>query len=236
MAGKKYKAALAQIDRTKTYDYAEAVALAKKLSTTKFDSSVEVSYSLNVDPRQADQNIRGAIVLPNGTGRTQKVLVIADGPKAEEAKAEAPKAKAAKKAAGADFVGADDMLDQIKNGWLGFDVIVATPNMMGKLGRFGKLLGPKGLMPNPKTGTVTMNVGQAVTEIKKGKVEYRVDKDGNVNVMIGKTSFSDEALAQNFKTLYDQIVRVKPQTVKGNYIKGVTVSTTMGPGIKVTVA
>lgn len=225
MAGKKYKAALAQIDRTKTYDYAEAVALAKKLSTTKFDSSVEVSYSLNVDPRQADQNIRGAIVLPNGTGRTQKVLVIADGPKAEEAKA-----------AGADFVGADDMLEQIKGGWLGFDIIVATPNMMGKLGRFGKLLGPKGLMPNPKTGTVTMNVGQAVTEIKKGKVEYRVDKDGNVNVMIGKTSFSDEALAQNFKTLYDQIVRVKPQTVKGNYIKGVTVSTTMGPGIKVTVA
>ncbi|MEE3487769.1 MAG: 50S ribosomal protein L1 [Bulleidia sp.] len=225
MAGKKYKAALAQIDRTKTYDYAEAVALAKKLSTTKFDSSVEVSYSLNVDPRQADQNIRGAIVLPNGTGRTQKVLVIADGPKAEEARA-----------AGADFVGADDMLEQIKGGWLGFDIIVATPNMMGKLGRFGKLLGPKGLMPNPKTGTVTMNVGQAVTEIKKGKVEYRVDKDGNVNVMIGKTSFSDEALAQNFKTLYDQIVRVKPQTVKGNYIKGVTVSTTMGPGIKVTVA
>ena len=225
MAGKKYKAALAQIDRTKTYDYAEAVALAKKLSTTKFDSSVEVSYSLNVDPRQADQNIRGAIVLPNGTGRTQKVLVIADGPKAEEARA-----------AGADFVGADDMLEQIKGGWLGFDIIVATPNMMGKLGRFGKLLGPKGLMPNPKTGTVTMNIAQAVEEIKKGKVEYRVDKDGNVNVMIGKTSFSDEALAQNFKTLYDQIVRVKPQTVKGNYIKGVTVSTTMGPGIKVTVA
>lgn len=225
MAGKKYKAALAQIDRTKTYDYAEAVALAKKLSTTKFDSSVEVSYSLNVDPRQADQNIRGAIVLPNGTGRTQKVLVIADGPKAEEARA-----------AGADFVGADDMLEQIKGGWLGFDIIVATPNMMGKLGRFGKLLGPKGLMPNPKTGTVTMNVGNAVAEIKKGKVEYRVDKDGNINVMIGKTSFTDEALAQNFKTLNDQILRVKPQTVKGAYIKGVTVSTTMGPGIKVTVA
>ena len=155
MAGKKYKAALAQVDRTKTYPYAEAVALAKKTSTTKFDSSIEACFNLNIDPRQADQNIRGAMVLPNGTGRSQKVLVIADGAKAEEAKA-----------AGADFGGADDMLEQIKNGWLGFDVIVATPNMMGKLGRFGKLLGPKGLMPNPKTGTVTMNVGQAVTEIK----------------------------------------------------------------------
>ena len=165
MAGKKYKAALAQVDRTKTYPYAEAVALAKKTSTTKFDSSIEACFNLNIDPRQADQNIRGAMVLPNGTGRSQKVLVIADGAKAEEAKA-----------AGADFVGADDMLEQIKNGWLGFDVIVATPNMMGKLGRFGKLLGPKGLMPNPKTGTVTMNIAQAVEEIKKGKVEYRTDK------------------------------------------------------------
>ncbi|MCI6068326.1 MAG: 50S ribosomal protein L1, partial [Galactobacillus timonensis] len=198
MAGKKYKAALAQVDRTKTYPYAEAVALAKKTSTTKFDSSIEACFNLNIDPRQADQNIRGAMVLPNGTGRSQKVLVIADGAKADEAKA-----------AGADFVGADDMLDQIKNGWLGFDVIVATPNMMGKLGRFGKLLGPKGLMPNPKTGTVTMNIAQAVEEIKKGKVEYRTDKDGNVNVMIGKASFSEEALAENFKALYDQIAKVR---------------------------
>ncbi|MDD5851070.1 MAG: 50S ribosomal protein L1 [Galactobacillus timonensis] len=225
MAGKKYKAALAQVDRTKTYPYAEAVALAKKTSTTKFDSSIEACFNLNIDPRQADQNIRGAMVLPNGTGRSQKVLVIADGAKAEEAKA-----------AGADFVGADDMLDQIKNGWLGFDVIVATPNMMGKLGRFGKLLGPKGLMPNPKTGTVTMNIAQAVEEIKKGKVEYRTDKDGNVNVMIGKASFSEEALAENFKALYDQIAKVRPASVKGNYMNSVTVASTMGPGVKVTIA
>ena len=225
MAGKKYKAALAQVDRTKTYPYAEAVALAKKTSTTKFDSSIEACFNLNIDPRQADQNIRGAMVLPNGTGRSQKVRVIADGAKAEEAKA-----------AGADFVGADDMLEQIKNGWLGFDVIVATPNMMGKLGRFGKLLGPKGLMPNPKTGTVTMNIAQAVEEIKKGKVEYRTDKDGNVNVMIGKASFTDEALAENFKALYDQIAKVRPASVKGNYMNSVTVASTMGPGVKVTIA
>lgn len=225
MAGKKYKAALAQVDRTKTYPYAEAVALAKKTSTTKFDSSIEACFNLNIDPRQADQNIRGAMVLPNGTGRSQKVLVIADGAKAEEAKA-----------VGADFVGADDMLEQIKNGWLGFDVIVATPNMMGKLGRFGKLLGPKGLMPNPKTGTVTMNIAQAVEEIKKGKVEYRTDKDGNVNVMIGKASFSEEALAENFKALYDQIAKVRPASVKGNYMNSVTVASTMGPGVKVTIA
>ena len=225
MAGKKYKAALAQVDRTKTYPYAEAVALAKKTSTTKFDSSIEACFNLNIDPRQADQNIRGAMVLPNGTGRSQKVLVIADGAKAEEAKA-----------AGADFVGADDMLEQIKNGWLGFDVIVATPNMMGKLGRFAKLLGPKGLMPNPKTGTVTMNIAQAVEEIKKGKVEYRTDKDGNVNVMIGKASFTDEALAENFKALYDQIAKVRPASVKGNYMNSVTVASTMGPGVKVTIA
>ena len=225
MAGQKYKAALAQVDRTKTYPYAEAVALAKKTSTTKFDSSIEACFNLNIDPRQADQNIRGAMVLPNGTGRSQKVLVIADGAKADEAKA-----------AGADFVGADDMLDQIKNGWLGFDVIVATPNMMGKLGRFGKLLGPKGLMPNPKTGTVTMNIAQAVEEIKKGKVEYRTDKDGNVNVMIGKASFSEEALAENFKALYDQIAKVRPASVKGNYMNSVTVASTMGPGVKVTIA
>ncbi len=224
MAGKKYTAALAMVDRSKTYSYAEAVALAKKTTTTKFDSSVEVSFSLNVDPRQAEQNIRGALVLPNGTGRSQRVLVITQGAKVEEAKA-----------AGADYVGGKDMLDQIQGGWFDFDVIVATPDMMGQLGRLGKLLGPKGLMPNPKTGTVTTDVAKAIDEIKKGKVEYRVDKDGNLNVMIGKVSFTDEALAENYKALYDQIVRVKPATVKGAYIKAVTVSTTMGPGIKVTV-
>ena len=224
MAGKKYIAALAQVDRSKTYGYKEAVALAKKTNTAKFDASVEASFNLNVDPRQADQNIRGAMVLPNGTGRTQKVLVVAEGEKADEAKS-----------AGADYVGADDMLEQIKGGWLDFDIIVATPNMMGKLGRFGKQLGPKGLMPNPKTGTVTMNVAQAVEEIKKGKIEYRVDKDGNVNVMIGKVSFSEEALAQNFKALYDQLAKIRPASVKGTFMKSVTVSTTMGPGVRVTV-
>ncbi|MDD6258409.1 MAG: 50S ribosomal protein L1 [Erysipelotrichaceae bacterium] len=225
MAGKKYKAALAQVDRSRTYDYKEALALAKKLANTNFDSSVEVSFSLNVDPRQADQNIRGAMVLPNGTGKTQKVLVIADGPKAEEAKA-----------AGADYVGADEMIDQIKGGWFDFDIIVATPNMMGKLGRLGRVLGPKGLMPNPKTGTVTMEIANAVNEIKKGKIEYRVDKDGNINALIGKVSFTEEQLAQNFKALYDQLAKVRPNSVKGAFMKSVTVSTTMGPGIKVTVA
>lgn len=224
MAGKKYSAALAMVDRSKTYSYAEAVALAQKTTTTKFDSSVEVSFSLNVDPRQAEQNIRGALVLPNGTGRTQRVLVITQGPKVEEAKA-----------AGADFVGGKELLEQIQGGWFDFDIIVATPDMMGQLGRLGKVLGPKGLMPNPKTGTVTPDVAKAIEEIKKGKVEYRVDKDGNLNVMIGKVSFTEQALAENYKALYDQIVRVKPATVKGAYIKGITVSTTMGPGIKVTV-
>ena len=224
MAGKKYEAAKAKVDRSKVYNYKEGIALAKELANTKFDSSVEVSFFLNIDPRQADQNIRGAMVLPNGTGKTRKVLVITQGAKEEEARA-----------AGADFVGGADMLEQIKNGWLGFDIIVATPDMMGQLGRLGKLLGPKGLMPNPKTGTVTMNVAQAIEEIKKGKVTYRTDRDGNVNVMIGKCSFTDEALAENFKALYDQMVRIRPAAVKGTYIKGCTLSTTMGPGIKVTI-
>ena len=196
MAGKKYRAALEQVDSAKVYDYKEAIALAKKISTTKFDSSLEASFVLNVDPRQAEQNIRGAMVLPHGTGKTQRVLVITQGAKEEEAKA-----------AGADFVGGADMIQQIQGGWFDFDIIVATPDMMGQLGKLGKLLGPKGLMPNPKTGTVTMDVAKAIDEIKKGKVEYRVDKDGNINVSFGK----------------------------GTYLKGVTVSTTMGPGIKVTV-
>lgn len=222
MAGKKYKEAAKLVDSSKTYTYQEAVALAKKTSTTKFDATVEVSFFLNVDPRQADQNIRGAMVLPNGTGKTRRVLVVTQGAKVEEAKA-----------AGADIVGGADVLEQIQHGWMDFDIIVATPDMMGQLGRLGKILGPRGLMPNPKTGTVTMNVTQAIEEIKKGRVGYRVDRDGNVNVLIGKTSFSDEQLAGNFKALYDQIVKIKPSTVKGTYIKGITVSTTMGPGIKV---
>lgn len=224
MAGKKYNAAKAMVDHEKVYNYKEAVKLAKQTACTKFDSSVEASFFLNVDPRQADQNIRGAMVLPNGTGKTRKVLVVAQGAKADEAKA-----------AGADFVGGAEILEEIKNGWLGFDTIVATPDMMGQLGRLGKLLGPRGLMPNPKTGTVTMNVAQAIDEIKKGKVQYRVDRDGNVNVMIGKVSFTDEALAENFKALYDQLVRIKPAAVKGTYMKNITISTTMGPGIRTTV-
>ncbi|MDI6414757.1 50S ribosomal protein L1 [Solobacterium moorei] len=224
MAGKKYRAALEQVDSAKVYDYKEAIALAKKISTTKFDSSLEASFVLNVDPRQAEQNIRGAMVLPHGTGKTQRVLVITQGAKEEEAKA-----------AGADFVGGIDMIQQIQGGWFDFDIIVATPDMMGQLGKLGKLLGPKGLMPNPKTGTVTMDVAKAIDEIKKGKVEYRVDKDGNINVLFGKVSFTEEALVENFKALYDRILKARPVTVKGTYLKGVTVSTTMGPGIKVTV-
>jgi ribosomal protein L1 len=224
MAGKKYRAALEQVDSAKVYDYKEAIALAKKISTTKFDSSLEASFVLNVDPRQAEQNIRGAMVLPHGTGKTQRVLVITQGAKEDEAKV-----------AGADFVGGADMIQQIQGGWFDFDIIVATPDMMGQLGKLGKLLGPKGLMPNPKTGTVTMDVAKAIDEIKKGKVEYRVDKDGNINVLFGKVSFTEEALVENFKALYDRILKARPVTVKGTYLKGVTVSTTMGPGIKVTV-
>ncbi|MCI6271358.1 MAG: 50S ribosomal protein L1 [Erysipelotrichaceae bacterium] len=224
MAGKKYLEAAKLVDSTITYNYKDAVSLAKKTNYTKFDASVEVSFYLNVDPRQADQNIRGALVLPNGTGRTQKVLVVTQGPKEQEAID-----------AKADYVGGKEILDKIKGGWFDFDVIVATPDMMGELGKLGKLLGPKGLMPNPKTGTVTVNVANAVNEIKKGKVEYRVDREGNINVLIGKCSFTDEQLAENFKALYDTIVKSRPAAVKGAFIKNLTVSSTMGPGIRVTV-
>ena len=224
MAGKKYEAAKAKVDRSRIYNYKEGIALAKEIAPSKFDESVELSFFLNIDPRQADQNIRGAIVLPNGTGKKQTILVITQGAKEEEARQ-----------AGADYVGGADMLEKIKGGWFEFDKIVATPDMMGQLGKLGKLLGPKGLMPNPKTGTVTMNVAQAIDEIKKGKAEYRTDRDGNVNVMIGKCSFTDEALAENFKAIYDQIVKIKPSAVKGTYIKNLTLSTTMGPGIHVSV-
>lgn len=224
MAGKKYLEAVKLIDNSKTYSYTEAVELAKKTSTTKFDSSVEACFNLNVDPRHADQQIRGAIVLPHGTGKTQKVLVVTQGAKEQEAKD-----------AGADFVGGKEILEDIKKGWFEFDVIVATPDMMGELGKLGKVLGPKGLMPNPKTGTVTMDVTKAVTEIKKGKIEYRVDKEGNINVAIGKVSFTAEQLAENFKSLYDVIAKARPAAVKGFYMKSVTLATTMGPGIKITV-
>ena len=220
MAGKKYEAAKALVDRSKVYNYKEGIALAKKTNWTKFDASVEVSFVLNVDPRQADQNIRGAIVLPNGTGRSQKVLVVTQGAKEEEARN-----------AGADYVGGKDILEQIKGGWFDFDVIVATPDMMGELGKLGKILGPKGLMPNPKTGTVTPNVAAAITEIKKGKVTYRVDKDGNLNVLIGKKSFTEAALVENYNAMYNAVMKARPTTVKGAYVQSITLASTMSPGV-----
>ncbi len=223
--GKNYLNSLAKIEKGKLYSALEAIKLVKETNTAKFDATVEVSFKLNVDPRHADQQIRGAMVLPNGTGRTQKVLVITQGAKEEEAKN-----------AGADYVGGKEKLEEIKKGWFDFDVIVATPDMMGELGKLGKILGPKGLMPNPKTGTVTMNVAAAVEEIKKGKITYRVDKDGNINCMIGKCSFTDEALVENFNVLYNAIAKARPAAVKGTYILNVVLSSTMGPGVKVTAA
>lgn len=223
--GKKYIAAAAQVDRTKLYPVDDAIALAKKINTAKFDASVEMSFRLNVDPRHADQQIRGAVVLPHGTGRSQKVLVITQGPKEKEALD-----------AGADIVGGKELLEKIKGGWFEFDIIVATPDMMGELGKLGKILGPKGLMPNPKTGTVTMDVAKAVVDIKKGKVEYRVDKEGNIGVLVGKISFTDVQLHENIKTLFDLITRARPAAVKGIYMKNVVITTTMGPGIKIDTA
>lgn len=220
--GKNYVAAKEKVDRTKKYPIVEAISLAKELTATKFDSTVELVFRLNVNPRHADQQIRGAMVLPNGTGKSQKVLVITQGPKEQEAID-----------ANADFVGGADMIDKIKGGWFEFDIIVATPDMMGELGKIGKILGPKGLMPNPKTGTVTMDVAKAVEEIKKGKVQYRVDKEGNVHVIIGKVSFSDDQLIQNYQAIYDVILKARPATVKGTYMKNLVLSTTMGPGIPV---
>ncbi|WP_305153099.1 50S ribosomal protein L1, partial [uncultured Dubosiella sp.] len=204
------------------YSVEEAVALAKKAATAKFDETVEVSFNLNVDPRHADQQIRGAMVLPHGTGKTQTVAVVAEGDKAKEAEA-----------AGADFVGADELIQKIQGGWFGFDVLIATPNMMGKLGRLGRVLGPKGLMPNPKTGTVTMDIANAINEVKKGKITYRVDKEGNINVLIGKISFDDDKLVENFRAIYQTIAKARPTKVKGTYIKNLVLSTTMGPGIHV---
>ena len=220
--GKNYMNSLSKIEKGKQYSVSEAVKLVKENATAKFDESIEVSFNLNVDPRHADQQIRGAMVLPNGTGRSQKVLVVTQGAKEEEAKN-----------AGADYVGAKEILEDIKKGWFDFDVIVATPDMMGELGKLGKILGPKGLMPNPKTGTVTMNVANAVNEIKKGKIEYRVDKEGNINCLIGKKSFTDEALVENYKALYGAIAKARPAAVKGNYILNIVLSSTMGPGVKV---
>jgi len=219
--GKKYLAAAKLVDREKRYELVEGIALLKKTSFEKFDSSVQLSLNLNVDPRHADQQIRGAVVLPNGTGRSQKVLVVTQGPKEKEALD-----------AGADFVGNKEILEKVKGGWFDFDIIVATPDMMGELGKLGKILGPKGLMPNPKTGTVTMDVAKAVKDIKKGKVEYRVDKEGNISVLFGRVSFTEEQLQENLTTLLDLIRKARPAAVKGHYMKNVVISTTMGPGIK----
>jgi large subunit ribosomal protein L1 len=210
------------IDAGKLYSPAQAVELARKSSTTKFDPTVEVAVRLGVDPRKADQMVRGTVNLPHGTGKTARVLVFAAGDRAEEARA-----------AGADFVGADDMIERIQGGFLDFDAVVATPDMMGKVGRLGRVLGPRGLMPNPKTGTVTADVAKAVTEIKGGKIEFRVDRHGNLHFIIGKASFPDRSLVENYAAAIDEVIRLKPAAAKGRYLKKVTFATTMGPGVPV---
>ena len=221
--GKAYKAALAEFDKQTYYETAEAFDILNRMPRAKFDETVEVSIRLGVDSRHADQQVRGAIVLPNGTGTTKKVLVFAKGEKAKEAEE-----------AGADYVGADEMAKKIQTeNWFDFDVVVATPDMMGVVGRLGKILGPKGLMPNPKSGTVTMNVTQALNEIKAGKVEYRLDKTNIIHTPIGKMSFGPEKLKENFDALLEAVVKAKPAAAKGQYLRSVTVSSTMGPGIKI---
>lgn len=220
--GKRFQEALKLVDRTVLYEPAEAVELAKKTATAKFDETIEVAVRLGVDPRHADQMVRGAVVLPHGTGKSRRVLVFAKGDKAKEAEA-----------AGADYVGAEDLVQKIQGGWLEFDAAVATPDMMGMVGRLGRILGPKGLMPNPKTGTVTFDVAAAVREIKQGKVEFRVDKTGIVHVPIGKASFDSRHLLENFYALMEAIVRARPAATKGTYIRSVVISSTMGPGIRV---
>jgi large subunit ribosomal protein L1 len=225
MSGKKYLDALTKVDRNQRYLLEDSLRLAKETARAKFDETVEMSIRLGVDPRQADQNIRGTVTLPHGMGKAVRVLAFAKGEKEKEAQE-----------AGADFVGSDDLVKKITEGWLDFDKAVATPDMMAAVGRIGKILGPRGLMPNPKTGTVTMDIGKAVKEIKAGKLEYRVDKAGIVHVPVGKASFGSEQLIDNAKAVLGSILRAKPASAKGNYIKGVTVTTTMGPGIKIDLA
>lgn len=221
--GKKYVEAIQKVEKTKLYTKEEAIKLVKETSTTKFDSSVEVALRLNLDTKKADQQLRGAIVLPHGTGKTKRVLVIAKGEQAKKAKD-----------AGADYVGDTDMLEKIeKENWFDFDVMIATPDMMPLLGKLGRVLGPKGLMPNPKTGTVTVDVAKAVSEVKAGRVEYRTDSFGNVHGIIGKVSFTEEQLLENLNAFVATILKVKPATVKGDYIKNVSVTSTMGPGIRI---
>ena len=221
--GKKYVDALKQIDKTKQYDMAEAIEKAIEIAPAKFDETLELHVKLGVDSRHADQQVRGVVVLPNGTGKSVRVLVIAKGAKADEAQA-----------AGADYVGAEEYVDKIqKEGWFEFDVMITTPDMMGLVGRMGKLLGPKGLMPNPKSGTVTMDVAKAISDVKAGKVEYRVDKQSICHVIFGKKSFGKDKLLENVTTIMDAIIKAKPASAKGTYLKSVAIATTMGPGIKV---
>jgi len=219
---KAYRAAEEQIEAQKLYSPAQAIHLAKSTSKTKFDPTVEVALRLGVDPRKADQMVRGTVNLPHGTGKTARVLVFATGDRAEEARA-----------AGADFVGSDDLIERIQGGWLDFDAVVATPDLMGKVGRLGRVLGPRGLMPNPKTGTVTPDVGKAVSDIKGGKIEFRVDRHGNLHFIIGKASFDDKSLVENYAAALEEIVRLKPAAAKGRYLRKITFTTTMGPGILV---
>ena len=223
--GKKYAEAAKLIDKEKAYQPMEAIELVKKAAPAKFDETVEVAVRLGVDPRKQDQNVRGVVVLPHGTGKTKRVLVFAKGEKAKEAEA-----------AGADYVGDQDLIAKIQQGWLEFDVCVATPDMMGEVGKLGRILGGKGLMPNPKAGTVTMDVAKAVQEIKAGKIEYRLDKAGQIHAPIGKVSFDAEKLYENFKALMDAIIRAKPAAAKGVYLKNISISSTMGPGIRIDAA
>ena len=217
---KAYRAAADKIDRSTTYSPLQAVRLAKETATTKYDATVEVALRLGIDPRKADQIVRGTVNLPNGTGKTARVLVFANGDKAEAARA-----------AGADYVGSDDMIEKVSGGWLDFDAVVATPDLMGKVGRLGKILGPRGLMPNPKTGTVTMDTGKAVTDIKGGKIEFRNDKHANLHFIIGKASFDDNALVENYAAALEEVLRLKPSASKGRFLTKATMATTMGPGI-----
>ena len=223
--GKKYNEAAKLVDRTVLYEPGDAIALVKKAATAKFDETVEVHIRTGCDGRHAEQQVRGAVVLPNGTGKTVKVLVFAKGDKVNEAEA-----------AGADYVGGDELIPKIQNdGWLDFDVVVATPDMMGVVGRLGKVLGPKGLMPNPKAGTVTMDVTKAIKDIKAGKVEYRLDKTNIIHVPVGKVSFTDEALQENFNALPDAVVKARPSALKGQFLRSITLTSTMGPGVKINV-
>jgi large subunit ribosomal protein L1 len=219
---KAYNAGAEKIDRDALYSPLDAVRLARETNPAKFDATVEVAFRLGVDPRKADQMVRGTVNLPHGTGKTARVLVFANGEKAEEARA-----------AGADVVGGDELIDKVAAGWTDFDAAVSTPDLMGKVGRLGKVLGPRGLMPNPKTGTVTMDVAKAVTEIKGGKIEFRVDKHSNLHFVIGKASFTDEQLVENYAAALDEVLRLKPSAAKGRYLKKATVTTTMGPGVPV---